>query len=296
MAAGLGSRYGSLKQMDGVGPGGEAIIDYSIFDAVRAGFGKVVFVIRRDFEQEFKAVFNAERFGGQIAVEYVFQELECLPEGFAVPEGRQKPWGTNHAIMMGKGVVDDPFAAINADDFYGREGFETIARYLRSLRGGVQGHYCMVAYRLQNTLSRHGTVSRGICQVDPKGNLSSMVERTKIGYDTKGQIVFWDEQQTPHPLDADAPVSMNLFGFTPDYFDRSEALFKEFLTHRADDPKAEFYIPQAVDTLIRSGQAEVRVLETQARWFGVTYQQDRAAVVEKIAELVDKGEYPAKLW
>lgn len=295
MAAGMGSRYGSLKQMDGVGPGGEAILDYSVWDAVQAGFGRVVFVIRRDFEQEFRQVFNAERFGGDVAVDYVFQELDALPEGFEVPEGRTKPWGTNHAILMGRGAIDSPFAAINADDFYGRDAFETIARYLRSLHGGVRGHYCMVAYRLENTLSRHGSVSRGICNVDPKGNLAGLAERTKIGWQGE-KIVYWDEAGTAFPLEADLPVSMNLFGFTPDYFERSEELFKAFLKERGGESASEFYIPSAVDALIRGGKAQIRVLETRARWFGVTYREDRPLVEQQIRELIAKGEYPERLW
>ncbi len=294
MAAGMGSRYGSLKQMDGVGFSGEAIIDYSIYDAVRAGFGKVVFVIRHAFEKEFREFFNPARFAGKIEVEFVFQELDYLPEGFNVPEGREKPWGTNHAVMMGKSVVNEPFAAINADDFYGRESYEVISKYLQSV-AGQKGKYCMVGYRLQNTMSRFGSVSRGICGVNAEGDLTDMVERTKIEYDGD-KIVYLDEKGGKHPLDPNSPVSMNMFGFTPDYFEQSERLFKDFLRENAENLKAEFFIPLAVNKLVNGGVATMKVLDTPARWFGVTYKEDRPETVAKIRALVEAGEYPAKLW
>ncbi len=294
MAAGMGSRYGSLKQMDGVGVSGEAIIDYSIYDAVRAGFGKVVFVIRHSFEKEFREFFDPARFDGKIEVEFVFQELDYLPEGYTVPEGREKPWGTNHAVMMGKSVINEPFAAINADDFYGRDAFEVTSKYLQSV-AGQQGKYCMVGYRLQNTMSEFGSVSRGICEADAKGNLRSMVERTKIVRDG-GDVVWLDEEGGKHPIDQNAPVSMNFFGFTPDYFNQSERIFRDFLNANRENLKAEFYIPTAVNTLVKEGTAEMRILDTTARWFGVTYKEDRPDVVAKIRALVDAGEYPAKLW
>ncbi len=294
MAAGMGSRYGSLKQMDGVGPSGEAILDYSVYDALRAGFGKVVFVIRHAFEEDFRSVFNAGRFGNRIGVEYVFQELDALPEGFALPAGREKPWGTNHAVMMGESAIDGPFAAINADDFYGRDAFASIGDYLRTAEGR-EGEYCMVGYRLQNTLSDFGTVSRGVCSVDGEGYLTSMVERTKIAREGDA-IVYTDPDGSRHPLGADTPVSMNLFGFTPDYFRRSRELFRSYLAENIADPKAEFYIPFAVNTFIAGGQARMRVLDTTSRWFGVTYKEDRPDVAGKIAALVAAGEYPSDLW
>lgn len=294
LAAGMGSRYGSLKQMDGVGPHREAIIDYSIYDAIRAGFGKVVFVIRHSFEQEFREVFNEERFGGKIDVEFVFQELDYLPEGFTLPEGREKPWGTNHAVLMAKPVIDGPFAVINADDFYGKEAYETIAAYLSS---GLQpGAYCMVGYLLKNTLSDYGTVSRGECAVDSEDNLVSMVERTAI--ERKGDHVYYTDAAGDHEIDENTPVSMNLFGFMPDYFEKSEALFVDFLRDPANqtNKKSEYFIPLAVNNLIRSGAARMKVLTSPAQWFGVTYKEDRPFVVEKIRSLIEAGVYPENLW
>ena len=225
LAAGMGSRYGSLKQMDGVGPNNEAIIDYSVYDAIRAGFGKVVFVIRHSFEKEFREVFSAERFGGRIAVEFVFQELDYLPEGASVPEGRVKPWGTNHAVMMAADAVHEPFAVINADDFYGAEAYQTIGDYLSQL-GDSKNRYCMVAYDLNRTLSDNGTVSRGVCGVDADGNLTSMVERTQIERMPDGRILFHDGG-ADEELAEDTPVSMNLFGFTPDFFAYSKEARRE---------------------------------------------------------------------
>jgi UTP-glucose-1-phosphate uridylyltransferase len=216
LAAGMGSRYGALKQMDGVGPNNEAIIDYSIYDAIRAGFGKVVFVIRHSFADAFTAQFNAERFGGKIEVEYVYQELDCLPEGFTVPEGREKPWGTNHALLMAKDAIHEPFAVINADDFYGADAYRVIGDYLTTL-AGEKNHYCMVGYAVNKTLSENGTVSRGVCTIDENNFLQSIVERTKIERNAEGTIVFHDLGED-EALAEDTPVSMNLFGFTPDYF------------------------------------------------------------------------------
>lgn len=293
LAAGMGSRYGSLKQMDGVGPHDEAIIDYSIYDAIRAGFGKVVFVIRHSFEKEFREIFTAERFGGRIAVEFVFQELEYLPEGCAVPEGRVKPWGTNHAVLMAKEAIREPFAVINADDFYGRDGFRVLAEWLSRAEG--ENRYCMVGYRVGNTLSESGTVSRGICRTDAEGYLTGVTERTDIAR-VNGEITFTGDDGRPETTPETTPVSMNMWGFTPDYFRYSEELFKTFLAENIDRPKAEFYIPFVVNELIVSGKATVEVLDTTARWFGVTYAEDRQGVVDKIRALVDAGEYPEKLW
>lgn len=294
LAAGMGSRYGSLKQMDGVGPNNEAIIDYSIYDAIRAGFGKVVFVIRHSFAKEFTEVFNPERFGGKIEVEFVYQELDYLPEGFTVPEGREKPWGTNHALMMAAKAIHEPFAVINADDFYGADAYKVIGEYLSAL-GGEKNHYCMVGYEVNKTLSENGTVSRGVCSVDQNRFLTSIVERTKIERNAEGTIVFHDLGED-EPLAENTPVSMNLFGFTPDYFAYSEEYFKEFLRANIDNPKAEYYIPLMVNKLITEGTATVEVLDTTAKWFGVTYAADRQGVVDKIRALVDAGEYPAKLF
>ncbi|MBO7284023.1 MAG: nucleotidyltransferase [Bacteroidales bacterium] len=296
LAAGMGSRYGSLKQMDGVGPNNEAIIDYSIYDAVQAGFGKVVFVIRHSFEQEFREVFSKEHFGGKIDVEFVFQELDYLPEGFTIPEGRIKPWGTCHAVMMAAPVVDGPFAVINADDFYGREAYITLAEYLRQVEG-TQGNYSMVGYNLRNTLSDYGTVSRGECSVDENDNLVSIVERTAIERGTDG-IVRYKDENGEHPIDENTTVSMNLFGFTPDFFSRTEELFKEFLSNPANmsNLKSEFFIPLCVNTLINQKRVSLKVLTSEAKWFGVTYKEDKPEVVSKISKLIADGIYPSKLW
>ena len=296
LAAGMGSRYGSLKQMDGVGPNGEAIIDYSIYDAIRAGFGKVVFVIRHSFEKEFKEMFSPERFGGKIAVDYVFQELDYLPEGFTVPEGREKPWGTNHAVMMGATAVHEPFAVINSDDFYGTDAYRVMGEYLSKL-DGAKGEYAMIGYEVNKTLSDNGTVSRGVCTVNEEGFLTSMVERTKIERNAEGTIVFHDLGDD-QPLAENAPVSMNFFGFTPDYFAHSAEGFKEFLA--SDDVKtnlkAEFFIPLMVNKLVASGDARLKVLSTTAQWFGVTYKEDKPALVAKIEKLIEEGVYPRNLW
>lgn len=292
LAAGMGSRYGSLKQMDGIGPGGEAILDYSVYDAIRAGFGRVVFVIRRSFGEDFRAVFSAERFGGEIEVEYVFQELENIPEGFAVPPGREKPWGTNHAVMMGAAAIDGPFAVINADDFYERASFEALAGYLTGVEG--PGRYCMVAYRVANTLSEHGSVSRGVCLIDACGNLSSLTERASI--EREGGQIYYTEEGRRHPLADDTPVSMNMFGFTPDYFEYSQSEFRNFLADYGGELKSEFYIPSMVNSLITSGRAKVQALSTDSQWFGVTYKEDRPAAGQRLRRLINAGEYPEKLW
>ena len=295
LAAGMGSRYGSLKQMDGVGPGNEAIIDYSVYDAIRAGFGKVVFVIRHSFASDFQEVFTEERFGGRIRVEYVYQELDCLPEGFTVPEGRVKPWGTNHAVMVASGTIrEEPFAVINADDFYGEDAYRTIADYLRSV-AGQKNHYCMVGYEIRNTLSDFGAVSRGVCGVDHSGNLTSMVERTRIERMPDGRIVFHDGG-ADEELAEDTPVSMNMFGFTPDYFKYSEDYFATYLKDNIDNPKSEFYIPTMVNKLIGDGTATLRVLRSAAQWHGVTYKEDKPALMAAIEKMIADGKYPRDLW
>jgi len=288
LAAGMGSRYGGLKQMDGVGPHGEAILDYSVTDAIRAGFGKVVFVIRHSFDQDFRKVFNSERWNGKIEVKYVYQELDNLPEGFSVPEGREKPWGTNHAVLMAKEVIHEPFAIINADDFYGGDAFKVMADYLQTL-DGVEGKYCMVGYKLENTLSENGSVSRGVCKVDANGLLIGMDERTSIARTSDG--IAYTDVEGQHPLPADATVSMNLFGFTPDYFAKSEKLFVQFLKDKGTELKSEYYIPFAVNTFIADGSATMTVLKTTAKWFGVTYKEDRPMVVERLRKLHEEGVY-----
>ncbi|GHT74036.1 nucleotidyltransferase [Bacteroidia bacterium] len=294
LAAGMGSRYGGLKQLDGVGPSGETIMDYSIFDAVRGGFGKVVFVIRKDFEQDFRGKI-LKKYEHVVPVEIVFQSLDKLPEGFQLPETREKPWGTNHAVMMGKEVICEPFAVINADDFYGRESFKILGDYLQSVEN-KQNSYCMVGYRVGNTLSESGAVARGVCSTDSEDFLTSVVERTHIIRDTDGQIKYKDDNGDFVVLPENAPVSMNMWGFTPEYFDYSDELFVDFLLKNQDHLKAEFYIPSVVNHLIMNKEAEVKVLDTPSKWFGVTYANDRPTVVAKIQALVDKNEYPEKLF
>ena len=292
LAAGMGSRYGGLKQLDGLGPNGETIMDYSVFDAIRGGFGKVVFVIRKDFEQDFREKVLS-KYENHIPVEVVFQSTDILPEGFVCPAGRTKPWGTNHAVLMGKEAIREPFAVINADDFYGRDGFRVLGEWLSKAEG--ENRYCMVGYRVGNTLSESGTVSRGICRTDDRGYLTGVVERTDIAR-VDGKITFTGDDGRPATTGDTTPVSMNMWGFTPDYFRYSEERFKKFLAENIDKPKAEFFIPLVVNDLIVSGKATVEVLDTTAKWFGVTYAEDRQGVVDKIRELVAAGEYPEKLW
>ncbi len=274
--------------MDGVGPHGEAILDYSVTDAIRAGFGKVVFVIRHSFDEDFRRVFNNDRWQGNIETCYVYQELDKLPEGFSVPDGREKPWGTNHAVLMAKDVIHEPFAIINADDFYGADAFRVMADYLVTLEHS-EGKYCMVGYRLENTLSENGTVSRGVCRVDSNGLLAGMDERTAIARTADG--IAYTDADGQHPLQPSATVSMNLFGFTPDYFAKSEKLFVKFLKEKGTELKSEYYIPYAVNTFIAEGTASMRVLQTTAKWFGVTYKEDRPMVVERLQKLHEEGVY-----
>lgn len=290
LAAGMGSRYGGLKQLDPLGPQGQTIMDYSIFDAIRAGFGKVVFVIRKDFEEDFRRSILS-KYEGHIPVEVVFQSTDKLPEGYTCPEERTKPWGTNHAVMMGADVINEPFAVINADDFYGRDAFAVIAADLMRERTR-KGDYSMVGFRVGNTMSENGSVSRGVCSVNADGNLTKVVERTGIAYNEDHRICFLDENNETEYLDPSTPVSMNLWGFTPDYFSYSDREFRRFLDKCLTTPKAEFYIPTAIDTLINSGEATVKVLDTTSRWFGVTYAADRQGVVDKLAALHAAGEYP----
>lgn len=293
LAAGMGSRYGGLKQLDGLGPHGETIMDYSIFDAIRSGFGKVVFVIRKDFEADFRGKILS-KYEGHIPVEVVFQSVNDLPEGFVCPSDRAKPWGTNHAVLMGKEVINEPFAVINADDFYGRNTFEVMAEELMRHRNR-EGDYCMVGFRVGNTMSESGTVARGVCELKD-GCLETVVERTAIGYNEAGEIVFTDENGVVQKLHPNTPVSMNMWGFTPDYFRYSEQYFVEFLKENLNAPKAEFFIPLVVNEMINSGKASVKVLDTTSKWFGVTYAADRPGVVAKFAELHASGEYPEKMF
>ena len=293
LAAGMGSRYGGLKQLDGLGPNGETIMDYSVFDAIRAGFGKVVFVIRKDFEADFREKILS-KYEGVVPVDVVFQAIDKLPEGYTCPADRTKPWGTNHAVLMGKDAIKEPFAVINADDFYGRDAFEVIAKELMRPRDR-KGDYCMVGFRVGNTMTENGSVARGVCE-NKDGFLSSVVERTAISYDPEHRIVFTDENGQVQTLEPNTPVSMNMWGFTPDYFELSGKSFEDFLRKNIEVPKAEFPIPPCIEPMIQAGEVSVKVLDTDSRWFGVTYSADRPAVVEKFAELHRSGEYPTPLF
>jgi len=293
LAAGIGSRYGGLKQLDKVGPGGEAIIDYSIYDAIQAGFGKVVFVIRKSIEADFKE-FIGNKLDGKIEVEYVFQELDKLPEGVSLNPERKKPYGTGHAVLMAKDVIEENFAVINADDFYGREAYETIAKHFEQLKPESNDN-CMVGYNLKNTLSDHGYVSRGQCTSDEDGYLIDVVERTHI--EKKGdQIFFQNEEGKEIGLDENTLVSMNFWGFTPKYFEQLEARFVKFIKENNNNIKSEFYIPYVVNLVIEEGIGKTKVLESNAEWFGVTYQEDRPVVVDSIRKLIAAGKYPERLF
>jgi hypothetical protein len=296
LAAGMGSRYGGLKQLDGLGPNGETIMDYSIYDAIKAGFGKIVFVIRKDFEQDFRDKILS-KYEGHIPAELVFQSLDSLPEGFSVPEGRVKPWGTNHAVMMAAKTIKEPFCVINCDDFYNRDAFMVIGKFLADLPEGSTNSYAMVGFRVGNTLSENGTVARGICSKDGDGNLTTVVERTEI-MRVGEPICYKDENGEWVPVEDNTPVSMNMWGFTPDYFEYSESFFKEFLSDpkNMQNLKAEFFIPLMVNKLINENTATVKVLDTTSKWFGVTYAADRPDVVAKINDLIAQGVYPEKLF
>ena len=297
LAAGMGSRYGGLKQLDTLGPQGQRIMDYSIYDAIQAGFGKVVWVIRHDFEEQFRTQILA-KYEGHIPCELCFQSLDALPEGFTVPEGRQKPWGTNHAVLMGKDVIKEPFAVLNCDDFYDRDAFKVMAKFLSELPEGSTGKYAMVGFRVDNTLSESGTVSRGICENDEQTHLlTGVVELTKIER-RDGVVQYLDEDDKWVSIPDTTPVSMNFWGFTPDYFEYSEAYFKTFLSDPKNQAnlKSEFFIPLMVDHLIKTGKATCEVLDTTSKWFGVTYPEDRPEVVAKLAALHKAGQYPDKMF
>lgn len=289
----MGSRYGGLKQLDGLGPNGETIMDYSIYDAIHAGFGKVVFVIRKDFEQDFREKILS-KYEGHIPVDVVFQSVDRLPAGFTCPSERTKPWGPAHAVIMAAGAINEPFAVINSDDFYGRNSFEVLARELMRPRGR-KGDYCMVGFRIGNTMTENGGVNRGVCQTKD-GLLTSVEECKEIAYNENHEIVYNDADGKEHRLDANVPVSMNMWGFTPDYFDFGIREFSKFLSEKINVPKSEQVIPDVADALIKSGEATVKVLDTDSRWFGVTYADDRAGVVEKFAELHNDGVYPDRLF
>jgi NDP-sugar pyrophosphorylase family protein len=292
LAAGMGSRFGGLKQVEPVGPNGEAIIDYSIFDAIRAGFGKVVFVIRESFADAFKEKFD-QKLKGKIEVNYVYQELDMLPEGYTLPEGREKPWGTAHAILVAKDVINEPFCALNADDFYGRNAYDVMARFLTSPIKSDE--YSMVGYQLKNTLSDFGSVSRGICDIDENRHLKKIVETTKI-LKKGNNVVSLENDGTEKILTGSENVSMNIWGFMPSVFKTLEQKFSTFLSTEINKPKSEMFIPSVVFEMIDEQIATVKVLEADSPWFGVTYKEDKPFVVQKINSLIQQGEYPEKLY
>lgn len=294
LAAGIGSRYGGLKQLDAIGPHGETIIEYSIFDAIRAGFGKVVFVINEGIEKDFNDLI-IKKIPKNINLEYVLQEIWKVPAGISYPSARTKPWGTGHAILMAAGTISTPFAVINADDFYGRGAYQALTDYYSSWTPARENDYAMVAYEIGNTLSEHGFVSRGVCRTDSSSFLVDVVERTQIERRAAG-VIFRDEAGKEIVLSEQTVVSMNFWGFTPSFFSYLDTGFKNFIRDRADDPKAEYYIPTAVNQLIQTKKASVRVLSCNEKWYGMTYKEDREVVVAGIRQLIKKGEYPEKLW
>jgi UTP-glucose-1-phosphate uridylyltransferase len=294
MAAGMGSRFGGLKQMQGVGPGGETLLDYSIFDALRAGFGKVVFIVRREMEADFR-----ERIGkhweSKVSVSYAFQELSDLPSGFQAPPARQKPWGTGHAIYSARQAVHEPFAVLNADDYYGPHTFQVMGDFLKNIREIQSIHYAMVGYKLANTLSEFGTVSRGLCEADLEGDLKKIVERLKVRKTASG-AEYLDETGRVHALKGDELVSMNIWGCTPAIFPQLENLLRNFLAQQGDVEKSEFLIPKAIDLLIHQKQVVIKILPTHDSWFGLTYPEDREQAKVSIKRLISEGVYPENLW
>ena len=294
MAAGMGSRYGGLKQIDTVDDCGHIIIDYSIYDAIKAGFRDFTFIIKKEIEKDFREVVDPHLAGKGVNVKYVYQELDKLPEGYSVPEGRVKPWGTAHAILCTLGTVDAPFAVINADDYYGAHAFEKIYSFLKNTNDEGKYHYAMVGYRIKNTVTEQGTVSRGVCAADENSMLTEIVERTKIG--TRGGEIYYTEDGTDYELDPETLVSMNLWGFTPSYIAECKARFAAFLDENlARNPlKCEFFLPTVVFDLIKEGKADVKVLDNTDKWYGVTYKEDKASVVEAFRALREAGVYPEK--
>lgn len=294
MAAGMGSRYGGLKQIDKVDDAGHIIIDYSIYDAIKAGFKDITFIIKKEIEKEFREVMDKHLEDKNINVKYVFQEMNKIPAGFSVPEGRTKPWGTAHALLCCLGTVNAPFAVINADDYYGAHAFEKIYDFLKNTNDDGKYHYAMVGYRIKNTVTEEGTVSRGICESDENGMLTSIIERTKVGVD--GEKIYYVEDGEKYPLDSEALVSMNLWGFTPSYLKECEARFPKFLEEnlQKNPEKCEFYLPSVVSELIAENKADVKVLDNNDKWYGVTYKEDKKTVVEAFKALKNSGVYPDK--
>lgn len=291
LAAGMASRYGSMKQIEAFGPSGETIMDYSIYDAIRAGFGKVVFIIRSEFAENFKAIFEP-KLKGKVEIDYVYQELHSFTGGRQIPTDRSKPWGTAHAVLCAKDAINEPFAVINADDFYGRDSFEKAYQFLT--KDCNASTWSIIGYELLNTLSEHGTVNRGVCELDEKGNLRSIRERLNIS-EMDGKVIC-DDAQEPREISRDSMVSMNFWCFPVEVFPYTESLFNDFLDQQINVPKSEFFIPIVADEFIKAGKGDVRVIRTNASWFGVTYKQDAPAVQASIDKLVDSGEYPTNLW
>lgn len=291
LAAGMGSRYGGIKQMDSFGPSGETIIDYSIYDAIQSGFGKIVFIIRDDFAEAFKNIFEP-KLKGKVETDYVMQEMDSFTNDFKLSTERTKPWGTAHAVLCAKDAIREPFAVINADDFYGRDAFEKAAKFLKEEISPET--WCIIGYQLSKTLSENGTVSRGVCQVDDDGNLVSIVERIKIY--PEGNKIIYEENDAKTELPADTSVSMNFWCFHQNAFDYIQKLFQRFLQENGDKPKAEFFIPIVGDAFIKEKLGKIKVIQTSAQWFGVTYREDAPGVKQSIEALVESGAYPKKLW
>jgi choline kinase len=296
MAAGIGSRYGGLKQIEPVGPNGEILLDYSVYDAKRSGFGKIIFVINRQMELAFRERIE-QSLGKYCEIEYVYQDLDNLPDGFQVPQGRVKPWGTAHAVLSCQKVVDSHFAVINADDFYGRSAYQALSEFLQKAQAQDSvSTFCMVGYQLENTLTEHGYVSRGVCSVDQRGDLIEVRERIRI-QKINGKIKYCEQDQNWIDIPADSIVSVNFWGFTSDFFEELEIRFREFLVEYQDhQATAEFFLPEVINDLLKERIASVKVLPTQEHWFGVTYQEDADGVKRAIQNMVDKGVYPKKLW
>lgn len=293
LAAGIGSRYGGLKQLDPIGPSGETIIDYSIYDALQAGFSKVVFVIKKEIEQDFREIYMS-RLEGKADVDYVFQKMEIIPDGIVWNKDRIKPWGTGHAVLAAAGKIHGPFAVINSDDFYGRSAYEAVAGFYSDWRSYRENDYCMVGYRIPQTLSEYGTVSRGLCKTDTNSFLIEVSERTRIKR-TASRIIYMEEGREV-TIPENTVVSMNFWGFTPSFFRYLETGFNDFIRQNATNPRAEFYIPSVVNDVIRSGRAVVKIIDCKEQWFGMTYREDREQVVAMLNELIKQGIYPEKLW
>ena len=293
LAAGIGSRYGGMKQIDQVGPSGEAIIDYSIYDAIKAGIGRIVFVIRRSIEPDFVDFFG-KKLKGKIPYAFAYQELDMIPEGLSVPPERKKPWGTAHAVWVARDIIREPFIVINADDFYGRSSYLEVARYLSDPETVLNNH-CMVGFKIKDTMSEFGTVSRGICEVDDQGYLRAVVERTEIGISGNG-IYYRDDEGIEKTLTGEEMVSMNIWGFSPSIFPLLEEHFTAFIHANIDQPKAEFYIPTVINLMVRNNRGTMKVLPTADRWFGVTYKEDKPMAVDHIRKQVERGIYPVNLW